>query len=357
MKRVIVIVGIALLALGGCTKEENRIQDQQETLQQEIEEEIKQLQVDATAFHFVVDWLSNEEILFVGKSEDVYELKTFNPFTKELVTVYEDDAMITDVLIHPLKEYFLIHTSTDAAATVKFVSLDGVVQNEVTIESAELEIAWNDLNPFYILFTAFYEDWSFDVFFFDGSKNDLQILPIENPFPKWLGEDQFITNTDESGLGNLYTYSIQTEQQELLDSRPAIFFDTYQDVLFTIEEKEDGQASYKILNSRQEVLGETDWPDSYEDFQYFMYNPEWVETNRLYFFQPMEDTALGMTDLHRLMRFDEDGLEVIFEDVEHANIACSPDGENCIIGKHFEHLVNMKTYEEKTWLLLDDPQG
>lgn len=356
MKRVIVIVGLALLTLAGCIKEENIIQNEQKTVQQEVGTDLQQLQIDSTALHFVVGWLSNEELLFVEKNDDAtYILKSFNLLTKELTTIYESDAIITNVFIHPLKESFLIHTSTSTtAATVKIVTIDGFVQSEVTIESTELEIAWSDVNQSHVLFTAFYDDWSFDVFFFNGTNNSLKLLSIEDPFPKWFGEEQFITTVEELGEENLYVHNVLSEEVEKIAHKDSIYFDTYQDTLFTVKETENEQLSYEIVNANGERLASEHVPNRHNYGEFVTYHTEWLMNDQLVFFEPSEEDMFGMATHYQLMKFDEEGVEMILEHMDDANIACSPDGENCLIGKQLEQVLNMNTYEMNNWLLLED---
>ena len=68
--------------------------------------------------------------------------------TGETETLYEEASIIIDVLIHPSKNYLLLHTSDNpTSATVKIISIDGIIQDEIEVASTELAIEWNDLNP------------------------------------------------------------------------------------------------------------------------------------------------------------------------------------------------------------------
>lgn len=211
-----VIVGMILLGLTGCKQEVNEGAIEEEVF---APEEVQQLQMNATTFHSVVGWLSNEEVVFIEKKASIYELKTFNLLTKETTTIFKENAIMTNVLIHPEKEYLLIHTSTDSSsATVKVISLDGNVQNEVIIESTELEIVWNDVNPLHILFTAFYDDWSFQTFYFNRSNNVLQMLSIEDPFPKWFDDLRLVLSVQEEEEDVFLLYNVETgETKATLD--------------------------------------------------------------------------------------------------------------------------------------------
>ena len=151
----------------------------------------KQFTADPAKFHFVADWLTDSKIVFVEKDLEFYYVKTFDLATGEIETLYEDAAIIVDVLIHPSKEYILLHTTDNpTSATIKILSLDGIIHDEISIESSELAIEWNDLDPSLILLTAFHQDWTFDVFLYNGNKEMFGLIDIEDPFPKWYGTEK-----------------------------------------------------------------------------------------------------------------------------------------------------------------------
>ena len=88
-----------------------------------------------------------------------------------------------------------MHTSDHPnSAVIKVVEVaDGTVQHQVEIDSTELAIEWNRGNPEKILFTAFHEDWSFDLFVFNGHDDSLSIIELDDPFPKWAGENTIMS--------------------------------------------------------------------------------------------------------------------------------------------------------------------
>ncbi len=343
----------------GCSKENGhgpseKNLEQEELEQEEIEANIQQLHVDAKTFHMVVDWLSDEEILFVEKEESIYVLKVFNIKTEEMKTIFEESAIMTNVLVHPTKKYLLLHTSTDAsAATVKMITLDGVIQNEVTIESAELEIEWNDINPLHILFTAFYEDWSFDTFFFHASNHTLQLLPVEDPFPKWFGEYQFVMSGEE--LGTLALYDVDTREKTLLAHEDVIQYDTFKDALLTIQEAEEEQVQYTILNSNGHITAQATMSGARDEFESTPSNIEWIAENQLLFFHSKNShDELGVAAPNHLMMLDGNGVEVISENTENSTMLCSPTGESCLTGVYLEEILHMKDQEESTWLIYEE---
>lgn len=178
-------------------------------------------------------------------------MNSFDLESGQTDTLYEDDSMIIDVLVHPSKKYLLLHTSDNAtSATVKIVTMDGAVQDEVIVASTELAIEWNDLDPSLILLTAFHQDWTFDLFLYNGKVESFDLLAIEDPFPKWLGEDKIAVGFVEGHIldgGEIHTYEPETAKWDQLDLNGVVYFDTYEDTLLAVRINEEEDALYTIM--------------------------------------------------------------------------------------------------------------
>lgn len=354
MKKILVVIGLVFVVLGGCSGE---VEDQQkendghaETNTEKVREEIERFLVNRDSFHFLVDWLSNEEVLFVEKAAESYRLNAFNIYSQEIRLVYEEEDVIADVFIHPTKEALLVHTTAlQEAATVKMVTLDGVVHNEITLESSELAIEWNDMNKSYLLVTAFYEDWSYDTFFFDCSLNELTLLSIESPFPKWFGTNQFLFK-DTSNHDGLFVYDIETSKKESFIAEDVVFYDTFKETLFIAQATADEQMRYTLLNREQKVRA--NWTAAgtvQQDTRYIA----WLEEDSVLLLQPEKGKGQA-TSTYELVRYDVDRETVLIGDLLNTELICSPDGQKCITGYSLE---NMLMLEEKTvmpWLQYTD---
>ena len=215
-----------------------------------IEEELnKVLAADPAKFHFVADWLTDTKIVYVEKDEGFYKVNSFDLSTGETATLYEEQSIVIDVLIHPSKKYLLLHTSNNStSATLKILTTDGIVQDEIEVASTELGIEWNDLDPAHP-FTAFYEDWTFDLFLYKGAESYLGLLSIDDPFPKWFGKEQIVIGYVEDHPldgGELLLFNPTTEEWTDLDTEGIVYFDTYEQSLLTVRINEVGDAHYVL---------------------------------------------------------------------------------------------------------------
>lgn len=329
--------------------EEDEKIDMQET-HEEVVQEIQQFMADPNSFRYIVDWLSDEEILFVENEAKQYHLKTFNIYTKEMLVIYEEENIMTDALIHPLKTDLLVQTTTSSdSATVKRISLDGVVQNEVTIESSELAIEWNDVNPSLMLLNAFYEDWSFDTFFFDGTTNDLTLLQTENPFPKWLGEDYFVLPYQDE---EVIIHHVETGEKKVLNESSIVAFDTFKESLLLVQMKEDDKMRYTILNQGGDIL--TSWEMSISTEEVTGNPPqfEWLDEKSLLLLRPVIDGQV-VQPMYELVNYADGDEMVVLEGLENAPLVCSPNTLNCLTGDRLEQLIQVENKTKIEWLQLN----
>lgn len=327
--------------------------DDIENNQSVIEEELfKKLIVDEDTFYFVVDWLSDTEILYVENEEDLYVLKTFHVNTGEVNVLHKESAIIVDALIHPSKEKLLIHTTDQPmAGTVKILSLEGVVEHTVTIESAELEIEWNDLEPSLILFTAFYEDWSYDVFLYDGLLDDFHLMTFEDPFPKWLGTEKIVVNRSAAyGLeaGELSLYNRVTKQRQRTNLQGVFYYDTYEDALLVMQVDEEAQATYTVLD--EQLNPSFDWKTSLnQELEAINLEVDWFTSQKLRLVDVQQDES-------QLVEVADGQQSILVEDFEEGPVRCSPSGDFCLIGYAFDKFVALETQEEVAWLAFEESE-
>lgn len=341
-----------LVFLSACSaKNEPHVQKEGEDGQEkkQIKNEVQQMLVEESTFRYVVDWLSNDEILFVDQKGSDYFLRTFHIYSKEIKDVYVSDMIIIDVLLHPTKEYLLIQTSDSAtSATVKMLTLDGIVLNELTIESRELAIEWNDLDPTSILLTAFYEDWSFDTFLYDGETNQIDLLPIKTPLPKWLGTDHFAVMNDlDEGKKEVMIYEVATGEQQVLDGGEILSFDTFKKALFIVQMTEDEGVAYRILNTvLEEVASWTDGTiNEYSDWSVPKF--EWITEESLFALRAENKTSSS----YELVEYENHDWEVVIGDLEDAALVCSPNHQKCLTGYRLEKLLDLKNKNIQDWLV------
>jgi hypothetical protein len=349
------------LLLTGCTEKANEVVespnvvDLLENDNLNKEKVSKSFAADPAKFHFVADWLTETKIVYIEKENGHYLVNTFDMESGQTDTLYEDSSMIIDVLIHPSQKYILLHTSDNSAsATIKIMTTDGVIQDEITIASTELEIDWNDLDPSLILLTAFHPDWTFDLFLYNGKEKFLDLLEIKDPFPKWLGKDKVAYGDIEGHILDgvvIHTYEPLTGVRGQLDVSGAVYFDTYKNSLLVVGINEEKDAHYSIMEMDGVIKSEWTMPAISNYSEWVIPDIEWISNSIVFLQAPEVGGQLDeLTSPYRLIRVVEGRQDVVVDEVVSGILRCSPSGQKCLTGYTAENLIDMEMKIETTWL-------
>jgi len=355
-----------ILILTGCTQK-NDIKENIPKKPTPIEEVIKEelfdysLTTKQAKFHFIAQWLTDTNVLFVEKDKNKYFLKTFDFETGEVAILYEDTSIIADVLVHPSKELILLHTSNNpTSATIKILSLGGVLKDEITVESSELAIEWNDLDPSLILLTAFHQDWTYDVFLYNGKNTDdgFGLIEVGNPFPKWSGKGNILTKSlDGHPLdgGELNIYDIATEKWQLSELTNVVYFDTYGESILVVRIDDNETAHYSILNLDGTVTADWEMPAVSNYSEWVIPEINWISANTVILATHEFGGQLDVLDEpYRLVRVSNGQQEFLADNVLPTLLRCSANGERCLTGYSAEKIINTVTGKETIWLNLTE---
>lgn len=275
--------------------------------------------------------------------------------TGAIDTIYEDPSIIIDVLIHPSKDFLLIHTSDNPlSATVKILSMEGSVEDEVVVESSELGIEWNDSDPSRILLTAFHEDWSFDLFLYDGHEDYLELVDLEDPFPKWFGKDLIASGHIEDHAldgGTIEIYDPATGNQRDLELADIVYFDTYRDNLLAVQVDEKEEAIYTWMETDGTIRHQWKMPAVSNYSEWVIPEMAWVSDDEMFMTSPEIGGLIDeMQSPMQLIQMKGTQQKVVADEVEAVKPRCSPSGNRCLTGFTSETLIHTETGEKETWL-------
>lgn len=365
MRKKLFAFSVATLLLTGCTEKPNDLSEKPVDFDQEtphepiVKKRNETFMADPATFHFAADWLSDSAILFVEKDEDRYQVKSFDFNTGKTEILFEESAIIIELLIHPSKKFILLHTSDNpASAKVKILTTDGVLQHEIEVASTELAIEWNDLDPSLVLLTAFHQDWTYDLFLFNGQEADFGLLEIEDPFPKWYGDKRIAIGDVENHIldgGKIRTYQPLTGAWDTLDLEGVIYFDTFEDSLLTMQMADEETAVYRIWDLAGRLRSEWTLPAISNYSEWVIPQMEWLSDNSLVLFAPTQAGQLDeLTEPIRLVKVVDGAIEEIDENHEPGFIRCSPSSQACLTGISLETIVDMQGGKKNNWLLFPE---
>ncbi|MCM3743351.1 hypothetical protein M3193_04300 [Sporosarcina luteola] len=366
MKRVWYLLVMSVLLMSACSE-----QKEPPSVQPDIEEptdfaeEPSETQTpyvfnaDPSTFHFIADWMSDTQILYVEKSEGFYQLNYFDIETGETHLVYEDESFITDVLVHPSRQYLLIHTSEQAnSAVVKMIQLDGTVQHQVEIDSTELAIEWNRSNPEKILFTAFYEDWSFDLFAFNGRDDNLSIVNLDDPFPKWAGDEWLMSMMFKGHPldgGEAQLFQLDTGFIEPKNIENAIYFDIFEDSFVAVQVVDTEVFAYTIRDLEGTIISEWSLPSVSNYSEWVVPSIEWLDGKRMMFKGAAKSGQLDeMGTGFNLYHLEEGVPELLVQGLDASPLKCSPSGRYCLTGYTSDELIEVDAKKKYKWIEFDN---
>lgn len=364
MRKKLFVFGMLVLLLTGCTEKADDLDGKPDKLIEAdpvsipefvVGKKYETLTADPATFHFIADWLTDSKVLFVDKDDGVYQVKSFDFETGETDILHEESAIIIELLIHPSKNLFLLHTSDNpASAKVKILTSDGIIQDEIEVASTELAIEWNDLDPSLVLLTAFHQDWTYDLFLFNGQDSEFGLLEIEDPFPKWYGSSRIAFGFVEDHIldgGEIRTYQPVTKNWETLNLDEIIYFDTFEDSILTMEINEEGNALYHIWDVEGTMRSEWTLPAISNYSEWVIPEIDWLSNNSVVLSAPVNGGQLDeMTAPLRLVKVMDGAVEIIDEEHEPGFIRCAPSGEACLTGVSLETIVEMKEGKKRSWL-------
>jgi len=306
------------------------------------------LKVKEADFQFIIDWETDETLLFVERKNNQSIVKSYDLFSGVKKQIYVSDEPIVSLQVSPSREYLLIHsakTAYKALLTVIRLSNQQIMFQE-EIESKEIHYEWNRYDETKILVSAFYEDWSFRSYFIDMKKRSLQELNLSQPFAIWLKQSRLLYldwgNDDPQITAPLTIYENGTEKH-VKKEKEFYYLDGWKNFLLTIapSDKDPSKAIFQFYDQKLQPLYSFEIPHLSDFSGWVIPNYDMVGEN----FFIIEPKKSGEADLYHdgfqlVKRNIKSGKEeVILKSVENAPLLCSPKGKSCITGNMFEHII------------------
>ena len=363
MKRVVMLLGLMLIFITACSSEKPTTVDVDNEdpilqVEEDSNQSVHSFKANPSFFHFVGDWLTDSKILYVEKNE-IYQVNYFDIETGESGMIYEDTSFITDIIVHPSQEYILIHTSDQSdVASLKVLTTEGAIMHEMEIASTEITVNWNPVDAQKLLITAFHEDWTFDIFIFNGHVENLFIVNIDDPFPKWAGTDQVVSIFFTEHLldgGNLQFLNVENDEITYSESGDIIYFDTYGDRLLTVKAPVNDLFTFSMSSLDGKVISEWQMPAVSNYSEWVIPEVEWINENHMLFKSAQKSGQLD--DIGQSFNLHEwiDGVSsTVMEDMGAEPLKCSPTGKYCLSGYTSEELIEKDTGVKQNWIYFEE---
>ncbi len=317
--------------------------------------EIPTLQLERSTFHSVIGWLNDEEILFILLDNGKWTVQAYSIEYKSWRTIYETSFPIIQGEIHPSKEMIMLHISENSSsAEIQLIDTKGVLVQSLHFESAEMFMSWHPTNPQLIAFSAFYEDWSYSSFVYNGKEQDLMAIEVDNPFIKWYDDEHLMVfEWEESSLDGskllLYSFRQQvmkeTKWENILD---VIFLgDAY---LYIQIEEESDNFRYQLVNKDTTVKQEWTTPAVSNYSEWVIPNISVLYPDKIIMSKPTQGGNIDTIQQKNLLTGYSIEETEEFGIVNSLPIDCSPNGQVCLSGYEKEKWIQIEPFKGADWL-------
>ena len=326
-------------------------------VEQTSKQEIPSILLDNNSFHSVVGWMSDNEIVFIIAEKGQWLVRLYNVSTNSWQTIYTTSTPIIQGMIHPSKELILLHTSKDSSsAEIQFLHKNGFVLQSLSFESAEIYMDWHPTNSNLVVFSTFYEDWTYNTFIYDGARQELTSIELENPFVKWYDEENLMvlrwSDSDLDG-SELYLYSILDRTLKSTGRGKVLDVTNIGGAMFYVQINEENmQFEYSLeeLNGTGVYKWVTPAVSNYSEWvipSMSVVSP--TEIVLLHANESRNQDEVGQKSI--LSKISLDGQQD-FGEIDEQPISCSSNVEICLGGYEKEHWIQTNPLHVENWINL-----
>ena len=342
------------LFLLSCTGAGNQASPNEEEITET--NQLHSLDVPYETFQKVVGWLSEDTILVHLGDLEGHSLISFNIFSGEWETVYEDASYLLTVDIHASKEQILVQEVKNEESNLTIISKKGEVLSTIPIHySGYANIDWNPMNP-ELIFVAYYhydielEDDQIKVLIWNTEEDILTERPITSLSPKWYSANVYlyVNEMDEKGL---YIGDIREDDSDLLINQNVSDFFLNEDTFIGIVDSDIVNNQVHLFHEYPLLVSEHVMTIPKVTMNDFIIKPHMTQSKRngkVYGVLPAYSFALeeelGEYVLAEI-NFEEETTHEVTELTEDAPILLCPDERYLLHGWRYESIIDLETSE------------
>lgn len=342
MKRLGVLWIILLLA--SCAPKE-------EQPEQVKREKVSQVHtISNEQFHFVAGFLTDEEIVYVVKEAEGFELQTFHLQSGETKTIWQSDAPIVDVLFHPAEPVLYVQTATTQyQGNLHIIQSDGQLLRTIDFEGSEIYVALNEREVETFAYTVFADDWSFETFIYDGKERYTRwIETAPFPFPIYWKDSLYGLAEAEHPLEGSAIGKFNEVSETVSIEREGSFIAAFP--------KGEAMNTMAIDDDEfvYEVNGETYRVPAVSNYGSWVVPPyAWTEDGQLLTLVAEERAELDELLNGWTLVALKDGKQTVVSEglMMQYELKCAPSGQRCLTGERYEEVLQGE--EQFPWLKVE----
>ncbi|MEC1536602.1 hypothetical protein P9D55_11290 [Bacillus sonorensis] len=288
-------------------------------------------------FDEAAGWLDNETILYTATDPVAgSEVKSYDIFTGTEKTIYKTDERLITAELNREKNMILVQTAGDGSKfKLTLINTRGEKLFAKGFNTHELQVDWNEFDPYLLYVTAFTKDWEYRSLLINAKENKTDQDVVQAAFIHWTSPDSFDyvkwDNRDREKPAPVYSYNISAGREKKL-ADDALHADVFKHVrLIVTSSEKSGEGTYifsDVPSSKKRLsftlpLFSDDASLSPMEYSYDQKN-EWFYT-----YQPGESSSLFDLISINLKTGDR---RVVQAGIEMLPITVSPDGKYALYG-------------------------
>ncbi|WP_159102542.1 hypothetical protein [Listeria cornellensis] len=291
-------------------------------------------------------------VLIQLRKEGKVTFERLNVFTEKRHQIYETTHVISEVIISPNRDSFLIYSAKSRdKATLDVISMTGETMNTKEVAPQNIEFSWNKDDQNKMFLTTFDTDWNYQVFQWDIPSGSIVKLNTGSPFVSWYSDNLFVFNqklSPQKDRGDLYLEDIRDKTIKSLVVADVYQFAVSANTLLTMEPgKAEKSMIYNFRTVGFQSYYEYEAPRVYDELgTFFPFYDLNVEEESFLTFEPYESKKLkDHGGEFKLVKVDpkEKKTETILELTNNEPIVTSPNGEYCLYGYLFDQIIDLET--------------
>lgn len=363
MLKMIYLLVTAVLFLGACQQQSISKENKTTTENNKIHtvksiSNIVPYQIKAEQLHTVVGFLSEVDLLIIEQHQNREQLVRYNLETGKKKILYTSDDAIIQVLIHPSMKEILVQTANNSeSANVTIITVAGKILHNFNVKSQEISLVWNPNNTNLVGLSAFNNDFSYNSYIYDGSKNKLVEFQSDNPFWTWYSDNILWVNkmgNNPLNGGTLTTINWRNGKVTSESKQKIVYVSCFKQssLIVTMDfTKEEFRYVLEKGNKKQEWTS----PAVTDYAQWFVPEVQWLDDQSLMVLLPMENGKIDEGEHpFKLVHVSLNCVHTIGQSPNYEQIICSAKGTLCLSGNNYETAISIKPYEKKKWLVVKD---
>ncbi|MDA7026951.1 hypothetical protein PJ311_10060 [Bacillus sp. CLL-7-23] len=307
--------------------------------------------IPLTEQHFseAAGWLDNETILYTTNDPiKGSKINDYNIFKGKGKTIYTTDDRLISAELNQKQDMILVQTLENGSKIkLTLINLKGDMLFTKSFDSHELQVDWNQFNPYLLYVTEFTKDWGYDSYLVDVKDHKVEKNIAQAAFVHWTSSETFEyikwDDGDREKPAPVYSYEINSKHEKKV-ADDALFLDVFQNIRLIVksvpEESAEGIYLFSDVSSmKKQISLKLPLYSAYSSLSSMEYTYD-QKNKVLYTYEQNQSGSLfDLIAIH----LQSGKRKVICKRVEMHPLTLSPDGNHILYGYTKNQVISISS--------------